>query len=251
MAAEFGYDGLEWRGGPQGHVQPSMSASSQSALCALVSDAGLRSVAVTAYTSFTSLDARTLKENLDELRRYADLAVALGARYVRAFLGELYPGADLEKIHDNAARCLLAAAEHARSVGVGLAVEPHDDFVRSASAVPILEMAQHPAIGAVWDIGNTCSAGEAVEDSYRLLGSRIVHVHVKDGVGRLDDWRLTRLGEGEVPLKRAFELLLEGGYTGALSLEWERAWHPELDPPEVALPHSLRVMRNLLARSGD
>jgi len=30
-------------------------------------------------------------------------------------------------------------------------------------------------------------------------------------------------------------------------VEWEYAWHPELDPPEVALPAALRVVRNLLA----
>jgi hypothetical protein len=46
-------------------------------------------------------------------------------------------------------------------------------------------------------------------------------------------------------------LLLEGGYTGAFSLEWERAWHPDLDPPEVALPHSLHVMRSLLGGDGN
>jgi hypothetical protein len=32
-----------------------------------------------------------------------------------------------------------------------------------------------------------------------------------------------------------------------LSVEWEYAWHPELDPPEIALPAALRTVRELLA----
>jgi hypothetical protein len=30
-----------------------------------------------------------------------------------------------------------------------------------------------------------------------------------------------------------------------LSVEWEYAWHPELDPPEIALPAALRTVREL------
>ena len=53
-ASEFGYGGIEWRGGPQGHVQPDMSADKKSSLRQLCSEAGLTSLAVTAYTSFVS-----------------------------------------------------------------------------------------------------------------------------------------------------------------------------------------------------
>jgi hypothetical protein len=45
----------------------------------------------------------------------------------------------------------------------------------------------------------------------------------------------------------AFELLLARGYAGAFSVEWERAWHPELDPPGIALPAALQATRSLLA----
>jgi sugar phosphate isomerase/epimerase len=71
-------------------------------------------------------------------------------------------------------------------------------------------------------------------------------VQVKDGRGRGADWTLTPIGAGEVPLGTAFGLLMTAGFGGAISVEWERAWHPELDPPEVALPGALKVVRRLL-----
>jgi sugar phosphate isomerase/epimerase len=132
---------------------------------------------------------------------------------------------------------------------VGIAVEPHDDFVRSASVAPIFERVPQPAVGAVWDVGNTFAAGEDPAEGFQWLGQRLFYVQVKDSIGRYPDRRLTRLGEGEVPLAGAVELLLNHGYCGALSVEWERAWHSDLDPAEVALPHALKVMRDLLAAS--
>ena len=251
MAAGFGYDAIEWRGGPQGHVQPALPGPERTALRRRLADAGVASLAVTAYTSFVSADAAVRQANVDELRRYLDLAADLGARYVRAFLGELPPGARPAAYFSNAANCLQAAAPHAGQVGVGIALEPHDNFVLSATAAPILVQVQHPAVGAVWDIANAFSEGEDPAEGFRLLGSRLAYVHVKDGRGQRQSWQLTRLGEGAVPLAQAFSMLAAAGYTGAFSVEWERAWHPELDPAEKALPHALHAVKNLLANAGD
>lgn len=246
-ATEFGYDGLEWRGGPQGHIQPTASRAERATLRQASAAAGLFALAVTAYTSFVSDDPVERQSNVDELRRYSDLAADIGAKYVRAFLGELPAGANpTASMCESMASCLDAAATHAQSVGVMIAIEPHDDFARSSTAVPILNRVPHPALGVIWDIGNTFAAGEDLTEGFSLLGDRLAYVQVKDGQGRGAAWRLGPLGQGDVPLGQAFKMLLGNGYTGAFSVEWERAWHPELDPPEVALPMALQTVRALL-----
>jgi sugar phosphate isomerase/epimerase len=246
-AAAFGYDGIEWRGGPQGHVQPELPPGARAALRRSTADAGLGALAVTAYTSLIDADPQVRAANVDVLRRYADLAADLGAGYVRAFVGRCPAGADVHVLYERAAECLDAAAQYAGPLGVVIAVEPHDEFVRSDVVAPLLDRARHPAVGVIWDIGNTFAAGEDPPEGARLLGERICYMHVKDGAGRGAAWRLTPIGQGQVPLRQAFGLLLARGYTGALNVEWERAWHPELDPPEIALPAALQTIRSLLA----
>ena len=248
-ASEFGYDGIEWRGGPQGHIQPSASAEQKATLREMCADAGLTVLAVTAYTSFVSDNAEERQSNVDEVRRYADLAAELGAHYVRVFLGELPTDTNPDaKIYENIIDCLSTAAEHALSVGVGVAIEPHDNFARSSTVAPILDQTRsHSALRVIWDIGNAFAAGEEPQEGFELLKDRLAYVQVKDGKGRGEDWQLCSLGQGNVPLAQAFELLLANGYKGALSVEWEYAWHPELDPPEIALPAALRTVQQLLA----
>jgi sugar phosphate isomerase/epimerase len=246
-ATEFGYDGIEWRGGPDGHVQPEMPAAKKSLLRQACSDAGLMSVAITAYTSFVSNSAEERQANVDELQHYADLATEFGASYVRAFLGELPEGTYVDSsIYEKISDCLNAASEHAESIGVKIAVEPHDDFVLSSTIAPILSRVQHPALRVIWDIGNAFAAGEGPTEGFELLKDRLAYIQVKDGKGRSPNWQLCLLGEGDIPLNQAFQLLLSHDYQGAFSVEWEYAWHPELDPPEIALPAALRTVQQLL-----
>ena len=247
-ATEFGYDGIEWRGGPEGHVQPEMPGTQKAILQRMLMDTGLITVAVTAYTRFVSSLAAERQSNLDELKRYTDLAAELDAPYVRTFLGELPEGTMPDSsLYKNITECLSLASEYAESVGVKIAIEPHDDFVRASTIVPILSQVQSPSLRAIWDIGNAFAASEDPEESFALLKDRLAYVQVKDGKGRDPNWQLCRLGDGDVPLGQAFEMLMANNYEGAFSVEWEYAWHPELDPPEVALPAALRTVQELLA----
>ena len=67
---------------------------------------------------------------------------------------------------------------------------------------------------------------------------------------RVEHLALTKAGLAAylemVPLAKAFSWLLADGYEGTLSVEWEYAWHPELEPPESALPAALKTVRELL-----
>jgi sugar phosphate isomerase/epimerase len=244
-AATYGYTALEWRGGDHGHVQPGMSAANKALLRELSVDRGLTAIAITAYTSFVSDNAAARQSNVTALCRYADLAADLGAQRVRAFVGELPPGVEPASVYARVADCLMVAAEYTQPQGVQIAVEPHDDFVRSSAIAPILRAAFHPALGAIWDIANAFSAGESPLEGHPLLRERLSYIQVKDGRGRGAQWQLTPLGEGEVPLRQAFQLLAADRYAGPISVEWEYAWHPELEAPEVALPRALQFVRGL------
>jgi sugar phosphate isomerase/epimerase len=248
-AGRYGYNGIEWRGGPEGHVHPDMSRERIRLICQQMDEHGLLSLAITAYTSFVSPDKQERLNNLETLKNYLDLAAEIGAGHVRAFLGELPAGTTLESAYPLIVDCLLPALEFASILGVTVAIEPHDDFVRSTATIPLLEQIDHPWLKVIWDIGNTYAAGEAPEEGFSLLRNRIAYLHVKDGRRMGTEWQLYPLGQGEVPLAKIFNLLVNSGFEGAVSIEWERAWHPELDPPEVALPAGLQVVQSLWSRN--
>ncbi len=242
-ARQWGFDGIEWRGGADGHIQPTSSPAERAALRRQMQDAGLFSVAVTAYSTFVSEDPKARLANAEQLIQHLDLAAEIGADYVRTFVGEFDPPQTHQEMIPRIIEALQPCVEHARRVGVGIAVEHHDSFVHTASIVPILDALPDACLGAVWDIANAYSVGDTAEQGIQNLEGRIFYVQIKDGVGQHSGWRLTDVGRGEVPLRRGLELLKAANYSGAYSIEWEYAWHPELEPPERALPQALKFVR--------
>jgi sugar phosphate isomerase/epimerase len=254
-ASELGFDGVEWRGGPAGTVSIAWAAGRRGAVRLAMTDARIAAVAVTAYSELISGDAAIRAASVDELVRHADLAVDLGAAAVRVFLGVADDDAPPDEL---ARRAIEALADCLARTDprVTLAIEPHDDHVRAASVRPILDALPDVRLGVVWDIANAWSAGEAPEAGLAAYAGRIAYVQLKDGTGRGASWRLTGLGAGDVPLAGALARLDEvqranGRPLPPLSIEWERAWHPELAPADEALPAARRWLADVLVGLGS
>jgi len=110
----------------------------------------------------------------------------------------------------------------------------------------VLDQVDSSHVAALWDSQHPYRAGETAEEVIALLGPRIRHVHVKDArhPARPDDpWPLVLLGEGDVPVAEQLRLLAQSGYDGYVAVEWEKKWHPEIAPPEVALPQHIAWLR--------
>src|SRR5262249_14135080 len=105
-----------------------------------------------------------------------------------------------------------------------------------------------PNVGLLWDAHHTVVVGK--EDpavTLRQLGRYVHHVHLKDSKPAGQDVRYVLTGTGTVPLRRIAELLQKHAYAGYYCFEWEKAWHPDIDEPEIAFPHYAKVMREYLA----
>ena len=74
---------------------------------------------------------------------------------------------------------LRAVAPEFKRSGVCLAVENHDRF-RAAPLAEIFERVGSPAVGLCLDTANSIGCVEHVETLLRVLGRRVVNLHVKD-----------------------------------------------------------------------
>ena len=197
---------------------------------------------------FSSPDAAERQGQVEELRRHLELANDLQAPMVRIFGGNLQPNCTIEQTIDWVAEGLTAAAPLADRYGVTVLLETHDAFCRGAEVARVVAQVDHPRIGVVWDVHHPFRMGESLAETWQLIGKRLLHVHIKDGVRRPDgSWQLVLLGQGEVPCRELLALLQREGYTGYVTAEWEKKWHPEIEEPEIALPQHAQVLRQWFA----
>ena len=190
---------------------------------------------------------------LEEGRRFIDLAHELGVPYVRVFGDKLVMGEAKEKTIERIVLGLRTLGEHAKGSGVSVLLESHGDFTGSADLKAILTGVNLPTVALLWDAHHTVVFGkEAPAETWRALGPFVRHTHLKDSRPHGDGVRYVLTGEGNVPVRETVRVLVEGGYKGYYCYEWEKKWHPELEEPEVAFPHYVRMMAGYLnARSAE
>jgi sugar phosphate isomerase/epimerase len=166
---------------------------------------------------------------------YLPWAEALGAAWLRVFDGGRTAAA--AEIREAAATMRWWRQERvARGWRADVMVETHDALSTSAGIRRFL--AAVPGAGILWDTHHTWrKAGEDPAATWRAIGPSVVHLHVKDSIGapgpRLP-YTYVLPGEGEFPMA-ALLGAVRGHFTGVMSLEWEKHWHPELPELDSAL----------------
>ncbi len=189
---------------------------------------------------------------LDEARRFIDLAQALRAPYVRVFGDKYVPGVARTEMLAHIAGALRSLGDYARPKNVTVVIESHGDFTDSAALLEILQRADSPNVALLWDAHHTFVSGkEQPEDTVRQLGPYIRHTHLKDSVPAGNDRRYVLTGTGEVPVQRQVAALVKIGYRGFYSFEWEKRWHSEIEEPEIALAQYAQVAAEYLRASAN
>jgi sugar phosphate isomerase/epimerase len=191
------------------------------------------------------------RKQLDEGRRFIDLAARLGAPYVRMFGDHLPPGEPRDEVMKRVVEGFQEMADHAKDAGVAVIIESHGDFTHSADLEKILTRVDSDAFLLCWDAHHTfVSAGEAPAYTWEHLGRWVRHTHLKDSVPADGERRYVLTGTGEVPVHEQVKVLAARGYGGFYGFEWEKKWHPEIKPPEVAFPHYAKTVGAWLAEAG-
>jgi sugar phosphate isomerase/epimerase len=254
FATQNGFAAVELRG-LQGNLDlpshPVFAAGHIEETKRAIASHNLRIACVSSSTETGESDPEKRAQGLADARRFIDLASSLGAPYVRVFGKSsdsghpTVPSGDLKK---QVAAALRELGDHAGPRNVTVLIESHDDFTSSSVLQEVLERADSPHVGLLWDAFHTyATSNESPELTLTALRPWIRHTHLKDAVGSGPDRKYVLTGRGNVPVRKQVDVLHASGYKGFYCFEWEKVWHPELEDPEIAIADYARVMRGYFA----
>jgi len=175
-----------------------------------------------------------------ELLQFAEWADALGVPGIRVFDGGQF-SPQLEETYKEEATGFLSwwnTEKERHAWKVDLIIETHDALCTAANCLDLAEAATGP-VWILWDAHHTWrKAGEDPMQTWASIKPMVRHIHFKDSIDKPSarhPFTYTHLGEGEFPLEALFRQLAQDSFSGPVSLEWERKWHPYLDPLDQAL----------------
>jgi sugar phosphate isomerase/epimerase len=173
----------------------------------------------------------------DDFLRFLPWAEALGGIRLRVFDGGAHADeCELAEAADTLAWWQSQRIQHGwRS---DLMVETHDSLL-TASAMKRFLVVAPVGTSILWDTHHTWKkSGEAPVDTWMEVKTHIVHLHIKDSIDVASDglpFTYVPSGTGKFPFAALAAKLRADNYTGPVSLEWEKMWHPSLPSLDEAL----------------
>lgn len=170
-----------------------------------------------------------------EFLRFIPWAEALGVPWLRVFDGG--KSADTAELVEAAVTVHWWRELRAKNGWkTDIMIETHDSLLTGAAVRRFLAVAPDTAIR--WDSHHTWKkGGEDPVATWREIKEHIVSIDVKDSISRPSakhPWTYVLPGDGEFPMT-PLRAVLQAEYTGAISLEWEKLWHPYLPTLDEAL----------------
>ncbi len=233
-----------------------VSARSRREMREALAKAGLPCYAIIAAAfSLTDLNAETRKFTVDWARRQLDFGYDLGCKVMVLVPGEYaLEKQEIEpKVQWNwAAEGVREVADHAKNLGMGLALEflAHKYALLNSvgEMVRFLNDVNHPSVKANIDISHLYLNGDPPE-SLEKLRNKVAGVHFSDCNGKVHGDLPP--GRGTVPLRDYLQGLHRIGYSEPVSVELEWCREPAKIREWVteAFDATARIMTSLNLRS--
>jgi sugar phosphate isomerase/epimerase len=244
-AKEYGYDGVELRGFLNESILTAANPflSDPAKVRKTFADAGIEICCLSSSISFAQNKKQDAQSAAD-LRLFVDLAQQLGCPMVKVFDTQVKAGRSRSFGGVAFGNWLLPLADYAADHDVLLVIENALSYRSSKEIWAIVDRLSHPSIAVCWDVFNAAAVGEPPSVSVPTLNNRIQFVQVKDAkLGQLGA-TYCKLGEGNVPVRNFLTRMRGIGFEGWVSLEWEKAWLPNLAEPEEIFPDAITKLRD-------
>jgi sugar phosphate isomerase/epimerase len=186
-AADF--QGVELRTTHKHGVEPFITKARRAEVKKRFADSHVRLVSLGTICEYQSPEPAVMEKNIEETRRWCELAGDLGCMGVKVRPNGLPQNVPREQTIDQISRALSRCGDAATDHGVEIWMEVHGEGTQLASnAHQILATCNHPSVGACWNSNPTDVEDGSVQKSFALLGPWIRSCHINNIDDRAYPW---------------------------------------------------------------
>ncbi len=173
---------------------------------------------------FTDPDENKRKADIKLVKSWIEVAAKLGAPVIRIFSGVQSPkDFSWEQVTEWMVKDIQECAEHGKKYGVIVAIQNHNDFIKTADQVEtIIKKVNSEWFGLILDIGSYRSG-----DPYKQIAQTAkyaVNWQIKENM-------YINGNEVKTDLDKVFAIIKASGYNGYLPIETLGAGDPKLKVP--------------------
>ena len=196
-----GWHGVELRTQHAHGVELALGPAARREVRRRFDDAGVELWALGTICEYQSPDRAVVDANIEETRRWCELAEEVGARGVKVRPNGLPGDAELQATLERIGTALRACGAAAEAHGVEIFLEVHGGVTQNPPNIrTILDHCGHSRVGACWNSNPTDLVDGSIRPAFELLAPDIKSCHIND------------LWNGVYPYRELFGLLNGIGY---------------------------------------
>lgn len=186
----------------------------------------------------TDPDPAKRKASVELVKKWIVAAEKLGAPVIRVFSGtDDTKGLPREKVVDYMVADLKECAEFGKSHGVVVAIQNHNDFIKTADqTIEVIKRVNSDWFGLILDIGSFRT------DPYKEIAQTIPYAVN----WQLKETLFVKEAEQKTDLDRLMKIIKESGYRGYLPIETLGE-----GDPKVKVPQFLNEVREAMRKAGE
>lgn len=158
--------------------------------------------------------------HLVRARRAVDVAIRLGAQFIRVFSFFMREGMDPDEQRDEVLRRMRALADEAERGGVIMVHENEKDIYGDIPrrCADIIASVDSPHLKAAWDAANYVQVGvRPFDEGWALIRPHLAYMQIKDAIAATGEVVPTGRGDGQ--MVETIRALKADGFDGFFSLE--------------------------------
>lgn len=197
---DAGFEGVELRTTHKHGVEPSLSKGRRAEVRKRFESSRVRLVSLGSTCEYESPDPVVVERNIEETRRFCELAQDLGSMGVKVRPNGFPPNSDHAKVLEQIGHALNRCGDIARDHGVEIWVEVHGKETEVPSNIHrIMQVANHPSVGICWNSNDTDVVDGSVKQSFDLLKNWLRSCHINELWRAAPPWK----GESGAPPAQA------------------------------------------------
>lgn len=215
------FEAVELRTTHKHGVEPSLSKAEREKVRARFARSRVRLLSLGTVCEFQSPDKAVRRENIEEARRFVDLAHDLGCWGIKVRPNGLPEGVPERITIQRIGEALRECGDIGERFGIEIWVEVHGRETQVPARMrAIMDVCGHPNVGICWNCNNADVVNGSVKESFDLLGPFLLNVHLKE----LSDEYATA---NRYPFREFFGLLKRSGYDRYCLAEVQESLEPE------------------------
>jgi hypothetical protein len=196
-----GYEAVELRTTHKHGVEPALTKAQRTEVKQRFADSKVRLLSLGSVCEFHAADSKVVRQNIDECKRFVELAHDIGALGVKVRPNGLPKDVPEAKTLEQIGQSLRECGAAAQGSAVEIWVEVHGAETQVPARMRrMMEIADHPHVGICWNSNPPDVENGSVKKSFALLKPWLRNAHINE------------LWKTDYPWRELFGLMKQASY---------------------------------------